>query len=509
MRQSETPETDTPSADAAEPESTPDQSAPAEDAQSLTDDSSALEELVGIDQYRQKGLELLEWARVNLLTLDMAIQGAVLFLALLPAAIFGPRLKKLIETQVSPRAPYGVLRRAANAFAVIATPIALYVSLQVMMIVLRAAGRETAIISAGVSLLTAWIVIRLVTLVIRSPLWSRVAFYVVWPLAALDAFGVLDNVVTQLDALAIPLSTNDAGVTVDISALDIVRGVITFAILFWLAGLAGNFLKGRINSADELTVSFKALLSKILDILLPVVALLIALQLVNFPFGALAIFGGAVGLGVGLGLQRTISNFAAGFTLIADKSIKPGDVIEVGETFGWVTEMNARYVAVRTRDGTNHLVPNDRFIEDGVINWSHSDRVVRLHAGIGVSYSTKDLRFVKKLCEQTALSIDRVLEKPSPMCNLIEFADSSINFDLRFWINDPSNGCANVRSEVLLAVWDKLQEHGVEIPFPQRDLHIKSMPATLSDVVDARSELASRDGDVLTGNQGEAPNSSG
>ena len=458
-------------------------------ADQQTEDGSALEELVGIDEYRQKALELLDWARANLLTLDMAIQGIVLFAALLPAAIFGPRLKKVIETQVSPRAPYGVLRRAANAIAVVATPIALYITLQIITLVLSAAGRETAIVSAGASLLTAWIVIRLVTLVIRSPLWSRVAFYVVWPLAALDAFGVLDNVVTQLDALAIPLSTNEAGATVDISALDIVRGVITFAVLFWLAGQAGAFLKGRIDSSDELTVSFKALLAKILDILLPVIALLIALQLVNFPFGALAIFGGAVGLGVGLGLQRTISNFAAGFTLIADKSIKPGDVIEVGETFGWVTEMNARYVAVRTRDGTNHLVPNDRFIEDGVINWSHSDRVVRLHAGIGVSYSTKDLRFVKKMCEETALSIDRVLDKPSPMCNLMGFGDSSINFDLRFWISDPSNGCSNVRSEVMLAIWDKLQEHGVEVPFPQRDLHIKSMPSMLAGQKNAFSEV--------------------
>ncbi|MEL7485963.1 MAG: mechanosensitive ion channel domain-containing protein, partial [Pseudomonadota bacterium] len=223
----------------------------------------------------------------------------------------------------------------------------------------------------------------------------------------------------------------------------------------------------------------------ILDILLPVVALLIALQLVNFPFGALAIFGGAIGIGVGLGLQRTVSNFAAGFTLIADKSIKPGDVVEIGDTFGWVTEMNARYVALRTRDGTAHLVPNDKFIEDGVVNWSHSDKVVRLHAGIGVAYDTKDLRFVKKLCEDAAKGVDRVLETPAPMCNLIEFGDSSVNFDLRFWINDPANGVSNVRSAVMLEVWDALRAHDIEIPFPQRDLHIKSMPRA-----DAASTIA-------------------
>lgn len=442
---------------------------------------SALEELLSFDQLREQFANVVGTVRQELLSFDVAIEGIVLFAALLPAALFGPRLKKLIQTQLVPRCPAGILQRAAYAFAHIATPIALYITLQAAVICLSAAGRETGIVSAGVSLLTAWIVIRLVTLVIRSPLWSRVAFYIVWPLAALDAFGVLDNVVTQLDALAIPLSTNDAGEAVDISALDIVRGVIIFAVLFWFASFAGNFLKGRIQGTEELTVSFKALLSKILDILLPIVALMVALQLVNFPFGALAIFGGAVGLGVGLGLQRSVSNFVAGFTLIADKSIKPGDVIEIDDTFGWVTEMNARYVAVRTRDGMDHLVPNDKFMEEGVVNWSHENPVVRLHISIGVAYSTRDLRFVKALCEETAASIDRVLSNPAPVCNLVEFDDSSVNFDLRIWIKDPANGCTNVRSQVMLAIWDKLLENNIEIPYPQRDLHIKSVSKTLPD----------------------------
>ncbi|HXI87111.1 MAG TPA: mechanosensitive ion channel domain-containing protein, partial [Parvularculaceae bacterium] len=237
-----------------------------------------------------------------------------------------------------------------------------------------------------------------------------------------------------------------------------------------------RFLKGRIGAIDELTSSFKALLSKILDVLLPVIALLIALQLVHFPFGTLAVFGGAVGLGVGLGLQKTVSNFFAGFTLIADKSIKPGDVVEIGDTFGWITEMNARYVSIRTRDGMEHLIPNDKFIDQGVVNWSHSDRVIRLHAAFSVSYRTRDLRLVKKLAEETALSVDRVLKTPAPICNLTAFADSSVNFDLRFWINDPANGVSNVKSAVFLALWDALHDHNIEIPFPQLDLHVKSLP---------------------------------
>ena len=457
------------------------QNAPAPGAAPPTDlptgeEGSALTELVGGNELRERAMALFDWARAHLLNIDVAIQGAILIAALAPAALFGPQLKKLITTQIAPRAPYGFLRRAANAFAVIATPIALLVILQSAVFILRSFDRPSRLVEGGVSLLTAWIVIRLVTLVIRSPFWSRVAFYIAWPVAALDAFGLLGGILRQLDAFALPIGTDKSGSPIMFSALDFVRIILVFAALFWVANLLNKFLKGRIGAIDELTASFKALLSKILDVLTPILALIIALQVVGFPFTTLAIFGGAIGIGVGLGLQRTISNFFAGFTLVADKSIKPGDVVEVAGTFGWITEMNARYVSIRTRDGTEHLVPNDKFIEDGVVNWSHSDRIVRLHVSFGVSYKMRDLRAVKKLAEETAQTVERVLKSPSPLCNLVAFADSSVNFDLRFWINDPANGVTNVKSAVMLALWDALHDHNIEIPFPQVDLHVKSLP---------------------------------
>lgn len=446
------------------------------EAAAQNEQGSAIEDLLGAEEFRESGERLIGWARDTLLNVDIAVQALILVAALVPAALFGPQIRKLISTQIAPRAPYGALRRAANAFAHIATPIALLVILQAAVLALAALEQPSAVVEAGVSLLTAWIVIRMVTLVIRSPFWSRLAFYVAWPIAALDAFGVLGGVVAQLEAIAIPIGVDAQGGKITYSALDFTRTLITLAALFWLANILNRFLKKRISAIDELTTSFKALLSKMLDVLLPVIALVVALQIVGFPFATLAIFGGAVGLGIGLGLQRTISNFFAGFTLIADKSIKPGDVIELDDTFGWVTQMNARYVSVKTRDGKEHLIPNDKFIEDGVVNWSHSDRVVRLHAGFSVSYATRDLRAVTKLAEETALDVDRVLKSPAPKCNLVAFADSAVDFDLRFWINDPANGITNVRSAVMLAVWDALHDHNIEIPFPQLDLHVKSLP---------------------------------
>ena len=445
-----------------------------------------------VETLRAKAAALWDSLQSNMLTVGVALEGAILLAAVLPAAFFGPRLRKLIQSQIAPRAPYGILRRAANAFAHLATPIALYVVLQIAVISLHAAGSSTGLISAGVSLLAAWIVIRLVTLVIRSPFWSRFTFYVVWPIAALDAFGVLDDVVRQLQGFSLPLGEDENGVMQTFSALDLLRTLTVFGLLFWGARFLNHLITGRINAIEELTISFKALLSKILDVLLPIIALVAALQIVGFPFGTLAIFGGAIGLGIGLGMQRTVSNFFAGFTLIADKTINPGDVIEVAGTYGWVTQMNARYVSLRTRDGTAHLVPNDKFIEEGVVNWSHDDRVVRMHAPFGVSYSTKDLRGLAKRCEETALTIDRVLKTPAPRCNLMEFDDSSINFDLRFWINDPANGTANVRSDVMMAIWDLFAEMNIEVPFPQRDLHIKSAPDAMKIVTESRGEALSK-----------------
>jgi len=251
------------------PQDAPATEAPVSDPQG---DESVLEG--GVDTIRERLSDFWDGLQSNMLTVGVAIEAAILLAAVVPAAFFGPRLRKLIQTQIAPRAPYGVLRRAANAFAHLATPIALYVVLQIAVIALQTANSSTGLISAAVSLLTAWIVVRLVTLVIRSPFWSRVAFYVIWPVMALDAFGVLDDVVRQLEAFSIPIGSDENGVEQAFSALDLLRTLAVFGVLFWGARFLNHLIQGRINAIDELTVSFKALLSKILDVLLPIVALL-------------------------------------------------------------------------------------------------------------------------------------------------------------------------------------------------------------------------------------------
>lgn len=437
---------------------------------------SALADLLAGENLRVMAADAMIWAERTLLSVNVATQLVILSFAILPAALFGPQLQKLINRLFVARAGQGLARRAAGALAVAATPLALLIILQIAVITLHALSRPARVVEACVSLLTAWIIIRLVTLVIRSRFWSQLAFYVAWPVAALDAFGVLGRVLKELDHFALPIGAKADKTPITFSALDMLRTALVFGVFFSLANVLGKLAKGRIQNIDELTVSAKAMLARIIDVMTPIVALVVALQIVGFPFGTLAIFGGAVGLGLGLGLQRTVANLFAGFTLIADKSIKPGDVIEIGHTFGWIAGMNGRYVTVRTRDGTEHLVPNERFVQDGVVNWSHSDRLVRLHVGFAVSYATRDLRFVKKLVEETTVKVERVAAAPAPVCNLAEFAASSVVFDLRFWIQDPANGIGNVKSAVMLAVWDALHDNKIAIPYPQLDLRIKEAP---------------------------------
>lgn len=452
---------------------TPENNPPPE---SPADEQFSLEGLLGISDFQEMSTDALVWAKQNLFVWNTALQLGLMIGALIPAVMFAPRLKKLITEQLLVKVPVPFLRKLAGALASIAMPLALYIILFVAITVMQAAGQQVQFMQTGRSLLTAWILVRMVTLVIRSPFWSKVAFYTIWPIMALDAFHVLDDVVSQLSAMKVSIDPEKG---VSLSALDVIRAGIIFAALFWVASFLSRFLTGRLNEVDELNPSLKTLFAKILDLAMPLIALLIALQLVGFNLASLAIFGGAIGLGIGLGLQRVISNFAAGVTLLMDKSIKPGDTIEVDETFGWVTAMNTRYVALRTRDGTEHLVPNDIFINNGVVNWSHGDNIIRIHAPFGITYAQKDVRFVQKKAEEVAMTVDRVLQLPKPRCNLVEFGDSSVNFDLRFWINDPQNGVTNVRSDVMMAVWDMLQEHNIEVPFPQRDLHIKSSDVPL------------------------------
>lgn len=328
-------------------------------------------------------------------------------------------------------------------------------------------GEEHAMFTISVKLLAAWIAIRFVTSLVRFPLWSQMIAIIAWSVVALSIVGILDDAIILLDNYAFHIGKWR------ISPLTILKGLVSLVVLLWLAGFIARFLDVQINRLPNLTPSLKVLISKIFKITLVVVALLVALESFGIDLTALAVFGGAIGLGLGFGLQKVVSNLVSGIILLLDRSVKPGDVIEVANSFGWVNSLGARYVSVLTRDGVEHLIPNEHLITEKVVNWSHSSSKVRLKIPIGVAYDA-DVRKAMDLCLEAANESKRILPAPGPVCRLMEFGDSAVNLELRVWIDDPVHGVTNVRSEVLLAIWDKFHEHQIGIPYPQRDVHIRS-----------------------------------
>jgi len=332
----------------------------------------------------------------------------------------------------------------------------------------------TRLLDSVTGLLFAWVAIRLASQIVRNPVLSNVVVWTVWTIAALNILGWLTPAIDILKgAVLLRLSAGPDGEPNVISLYTIVVWTLSLFVLLWIAVYLSGFLEARIRTIRTLSPSLQVLFTKSLKIVLITLAIVIAINSVGIDLTALAVFGGAIGVGVGFGLQRVVSNLISGVILLVDKSIKPGDVIAVAGTYGWVTALGGRYVSVVTRDGVEHLIPNELLISERVENWTHTHSRTRLKVDIGVHYKT-DVHRAIALCLEAAADTPRVLADPEPKCLLIEFGDNSVNLQLRFWISDAHNGVQNVKSAVLLTIWDKFKEAGIEIPYPQRDLHLRS-----------------------------------
>ncbi len=399
----------------------------------------------------------------------IAIQAGLILVLGLIGAWLTQRVKNVVRQIISLTVPRAWNRPLWRAFDSVSVPLFWLLSLSLALVLARALGFEFKLVSAATSLLAAWITIRLLSFAVRNPVLSATITVLAWTIAALSILGLLHPLTVQLDAIAFTLGR------LRISALTIVRGVFFLALLLWVTTLISSYLERQITRTQALTPSIQTLLIRVLNLLLPAVAVIIALSAVGIDLTALTVLSGAIGLGVGLGLQRTVANLLAGLTLILGKSIKPGDVVAYKDSYGWVTSMGARFVTIATRDGSEHLVPNELFITNGVENWSYSNELRRLHIPLGVAYEL-DMHQVIALCLEAVKSVDRIVKYPEPVCLMTGYGDSSVGFEIRAWIRDPKNGIANVKSAVLIAVWDSFKAHGITIPFPQRDVHLIPMP---------------------------------
>ncbi|MFN2340433.1 MAG: mechanosensitive ion channel family protein [Halanaerobium sp.] len=403
----------------------------------------------------------------------------IIFLLLLAAAYF---LSKLLYKHVDELLGKIEPLKERKRFRIIDQllyPLVLMILVGIYYVTAVSFNLPIVIISIFANLVSAWLIVKTITLFFPRNGMFRFISALIWIIAALRILNIYQETLELLESLAF-----NSG-NLRISLLLIIKTIIIFSILFWLAGKLSRLVTNRVDSSDGLTPSVKVLLNKIAKFLIFTSAILFTLSSVGINLSAFAFLGGAIGVGLGFGLQKIVSNFISGIIILADKSIKPGDVVEIGDVYGWVRKLDTRFVSVVTRSGKEFLIPNEDFITKEVINWSYSDELVRIDADVGVSYNS-DLRLVQELMMEAVEEKERILTEPEPNVLLIGFGDSSVNFELRFWISDPRNGIQNIRSEVLFSIWDCFKENEIEIPFPQQDYHLKSLPADLNNYLNKK-----------------------
>ena len=311
----------------------------------------------------------------------------------------------------------------------------------------------------------ALLLVSFATRLVKNPSLRRLTTWGLWAYVILYYVGILDAVTNFLDQAAISFGD------FRLSALAVIKALVVLAALLTVARLLTQSSSARIRSNPDISPSMQVLTIKALQVILYGAAFFIGLKAVGFDLTGLAVLSGAIGLGLGFGLQKVVSNLVSGVIILLDKSIKPGDVISIGETFGWVETLTARYVSITTRDGREYLVPNEDLITGQVVNWSHSNDFVRLDIHFGTSYGDNP-HDVRRIAIESAKGCPRVLSEKSPVCHITGFGDSSVDYVLRFWITDPTEGLTNIRGNVYLALWDAFQENGISIPFPQREVRM-------------------------------------
>jgi small-conductance mechanosensitive channel len=311
----------------------------------------------------------------------------------------------------------------------------------------------------------AYVLVGFAARLVRNAFMRKIVSWGLWITITLYYLGVLDETAAFLDSLGISLGS------MHVSLLTVIKAIVSIALLVTVARLATQAAATSIRKNEDISPSMQVLAIKVLQVFAFGAAFFVGLKLVGVDLTGLAVLSGAIGVGLGFGLQKVVSNLVSGIIILLDKSIKPGDVISIGDTFGWINALGARYVSITTRDGKEYLIPNEDLITGQVVNWSHSNDFVRLDIYFGTSYED-DPHDVRRIAIEAAAGVNRVLSSRPPVCHIVGFGDSSVDYILRFWIIDPTGGLTNIRGNVYLALWDAFKAHDISIPFPQREVRL-------------------------------------
>jgi small-conductance mechanosensitive channel len=326
-------------------------------------------------------------------------------------------------------------------------------------------------------LAVAWLVIRLVTSAVRSSFIVRAVSILAWLVAALSIVGKLDSVMSALDSVSITL----AGLR--LTPLVLINFGVILIVALWLVNIVSNFAESRITQSTDLTPSIQVLLVKMIRLGLLIFAVVVAMGAVGINLSALAIFSGAAGVGIGFGLQKIVANFISGIILLVDKSVKPGDLVTIGDSSGRISAMKTRYISVAAGDGREFLIPNEDLVTQKVTNWTYTDKNTLVKITFATSYEA-DPHVVCKLATGTAALCSRALKSKPPNCLLTEFTDAGMRFSLTCWIADPGDMDAT-KSEVMLALWDAFKREGIRVPYPVREIRVRGGALPVETIVEA------------------------
>jgi small-conductance mechanosensitive channel len=374
--------------------------------------------------------------------------------------------------------------RLHAGFVRIVFPLTALVLLVVARFAFRHFGGHSVFVDVAMPLLLALAAIRMVVYAMRklfvSQAWlkagERAIAFTIWGVAILYFTGVLPDLAAELDAIRIPVGRTD------VSLLSLGSGILavilTLVVTLWLSGL----IEMRLLKATSFDTNTKAVLAKFVRAVLLVVGVLVALQTIGFDLTLLTVFGGALGVGIGLGLQKLAANYIAGFTILLDRSIRLGDLITVDNRHGVVSRVTSRYVVVKSLDGVEAIVPNETLITTTVLNHSYTTPEIRVGLSFQVAFDA-DIDLAIKLMEDAARLEPRVMGKPSePMGFLVNFGESGINLELGFWLRDPENGQLALKSALNRRIYKAFLANGISIPYPRRDVQVLRGPGDAAPI---------------------------
>lgn len=404
---------------------------------------------------------------------DWKIQFMVLLGIAAISWLMRRRWNRVIDTRIASLATSGFENIALHATKRLSFSLSFAVLILISFGLFKSLGYPTSLLRLAEPLVLMLAAISILVFLLRVAAGDaagtrRLELYIsvaLWIVCVFYLLGWLPVVKEFLNSISISLGE------VRISVLGVIKFLIVSAVLLLIALALSRHIEERLRRTPALESGVRLGLEKVVRISLIGFAVLVALSIAGLNMTALSVIGGGLGIGIGFGLQKVVGNLISGFLILFDRSIRPGDVISIGESYGRVEKMGARYLAVRSRDGVETLIPNEEMITTRVVNWSYRDRHVRVKIPVQISYGD-DPKLAMQLMLDAAMVNDRVMDDPKPVVNLMGFGDNGINLELRVWINDPEQGMNNVRSAINLLIWDAFEKNGITIPFPQRDLHL-------------------------------------